>query len=161
MGAFSSVFLRLRLPLCRILSGIRHNGIQSKLVFEVEYLDGFTKKITANIISDNMLSQVDSEGHHYQVLTEVTYHKINKSVTTNVNGFIDSINNKINHKQTTRSCKILVEQKYGSVDWVPLEDLKKSNPVELEEYEVENEISDDPVFSWWVKETLRCQDMII
>ena len=48
-----------------------------------------------------------------------------------------------------------MEWKDGSVDWVPLKDLKQSNPVELAEYDVANEISDEPAFNWWVKETLR------
>ena len=46
-------------------------------------------------------------------------------------------------------------------DWVPLKDLKQSNPVDLSEYAVENEISDEPAFSWWVKETTRHRDRII
>ena len=41
-----------------------------------------------------------------------------------------------------------------SVDWVPLKYLKQSNPVELAEYDVVNQISDEPDFIWWVKETL-------
>ena len=50
--------------------------------------------------------------------------------------------------------KLLVEWKDGSVDWVPQKDLKQSNPVELAEYDVANEISDEPALNWWVKETL-------
>ena len=42
----------------------------------------------------------------------------------------------------------------GSVDWVPLKDLKQYNPVELDKYAAENEISDEPALNWWVKETL-------
>ena len=47
-----------------------------------------------------------------------------------------------------------MEWKDGSVDGVPLKDLKQSNPVELAEYSVANEISDEPSFNWWVKEKL-------
>ena len=39
--------------------------------------------------------------------------------------------------------------------------LKQSNPVEMDEYAVANEISDEPAFNWWVKETLRHRDRII
>ena len=62
---------------------------------------------------------------------------------------------------TTLGWKILVEWKYGSVDWVPLKDLKQSSPVELDGCYVANEISDEPSFNWWVKETLRHIDRII
>ena len=54
-----------------------------------------------------------------------------------------------------------MEWKDGSVDWVPLKDLKQSNPVGLDEYAVENEISDETDFNWWVKENLRHIDRII
>ena len=48
-----------------------------------------------------------------------------------------------------------------SVDWVPLKDLKHSNPFDLAEYSVANEISNEPDFNWWFKETLRHRDKII
>ena len=38
-----------------------------------------------------MLSQVDSEGHHYQVLTEVTGHKKDYSSIAKIDGFINLI----------------------------------------------------------------------
>ena len=54
-----------------------------------------------------------------------------------------------------------MEWKDGSVDCVPLKELKQSNPVDLSEYSVANEISDEPNFNCWVKDTLRHRDMII
>eukprot|EP00979_Chaetoceros_neogracilis_P016060 scaffold6898_cov247-Chaetoceros_neogracile.AAC.1 len=62
---------------------------------------------------------------------------------------------------TTAGWKLEVEWKDGSVDWVPLKDLKASNPLELAEYAVANEIDDEPAFKWWVKETLKRRDRII
>ena len=110
---------------------------------------------TANIRAKNMLSKVESEFHHYKLLTEVTDHKRDDRNITNENGFIKSSNGNLHWKRENCSCKILVEWKYGSFDWVPLKDLKQSNPVELAEYAVTNEISDETALSWWVKETLR------
>ena len=54
-----------------------------------------------------------------------------------------------------------MEWKDGSFYWVPLKDLKHSNPVDMAEYSVANEISDDPAFNWWVKDTLRHRYIII
>ena len=54
-----------------------------------------------------------------------------------------------------------MEWKDVSVDWVPLNDPKKSNPLKLAEYAVANEISNEPVFNWWFKETSQHRDMII
>ena len=47
-----------------------------------------TDQLTDKIIADNTVSQVESEGCHYQVLTEKIYHKRDDSVITNINGFI-------------------------------------------------------------------------
>ena len=71
-----------------------------------------------------MLSQVDSEGHHYKVLTEVTDHKKDDSAITKVDGFIKSSNGNLHRKRMAHVWKLSVECKYGSVDWVMLKDLK-------------------------------------
>ena len=100
-----------------------------------------------------MISQVHSEGHHYQFLTEVTCHKKENRTINKVNCFIKSSNGNLQRNRTTHGYKTLVECKDGSVDWVPLKDLKQFNPVELDEKYVSDEISDELFFRWWVKET--------
>ena len=42
-----------------------------------------------------------------------------------------------------------MEWKDGSVDWVTLKDPKQSNPVDLSEYALANEISYEPSFNKW------------
>ena len=80
-----------------------------------------------------MVSQVDSEVHHYQVLTEVTDNKKDDSAIAKVDGFIKSSSGNLHWKRTTCGWKLLVEWKDGSVDLVPLKDLKQSKPVDLAE----------------------------
>ena len=46
--------------------------------------------MAANIITENMLSQIDSKGHHYQVYTKVTDNKKGDSSIAKVDGFIKS-----------------------------------------------------------------------
>ena len=65
-----------------------YNVINDKSLYEVEYPDGTTKQLAANIIAENILSQVDSEGNHYQVLTEVTGHKKDDSDISKLDVFI-------------------------------------------------------------------------
>ena len=77
------------------------------------------------------MSQVDSEGHHYQVLTEVTDHKKDDSAVAKVDGFIESSIGNLHRMRTTHVWKLLVECKEISVGWVTLKELKYSNPVEL------------------------------
>ena len=77
------------------------------------------------------MSQVDSEDHHYQVLTEVTDYKKDDSAIAKVDSFIKSSSGNLHQKRKTHGWKILVEWKDSSVDLVPLKALKHSNPVEL------------------------------
>ena len=78
-------------------------------VYEVLYTDGTTDQVTDNIISGHMLSKVDSEGHHYQVLTEVTNHNRYYSIITKVDGLVKSGNGNIHRKRKTCGWKILLE----------------------------------------------------
>ena len=75
-----------------------------------------------------MMSQVDSEGRHCQVLTEVTDHKRDDSAISKVGGFIKSSSRNLHQKRTTCGWKLLVEWKDVSVDWVPLKNPEQSNP---------------------------------
>ena len=94
------------------------------------------------------MSQIDSEGHHYQVLTEVTDHKKVYSDIAKVDGFTESSSGDLHQKRTICGWKLFMEWKYGSVDWIIIKDLKQSNPVDMSEYAVVNEISDEPAFNW-------------
>ena len=115
-----------------------YNSMHYKSLYEVKYPDVTTYQLAANILSENMMSQVDSEVHHYQVLNEVTDHKKDYSDMAKVDGFIKSSSGNLHRKRTTCGQKLLVEWKDGLVDWVPLKDLKQFNPVELSEYAVVN-----------------------
>ena len=82
--------------------------MHDKSLYALEYPDGTTDQLKSNIIAENMLSQVDSEGHHYQVLTEVTDHKRYDSSITKANGFIKSSDGNLLRKKTTGGWKLLV-----------------------------------------------------
>ena len=43
-------------------------------LYEVSFPNGQTEELTANVFSDNMLFQVYSEVHPYQVLKEISDH---------------------------------------------------------------------------------------
>ena len=66
-----------------------------KLVYEVYYPDGTIKQLTTNIIAMNMILQIYSGNHHYQVLTEITDNKRGGGGIRKVDRFIRSGNNKL------------------------------------------------------------------
>ena len=46
-----------------------YNSMHGKSLYKVEYTNVTMEQLSDNIIAGNMLSRVDSEGRHYQVLT--------------------------------------------------------------------------------------------
>ena len=73
--------------------------MHDKYLYEVKYPYGMTEQLAANIIAENMLSQVDSEGHH----------KRDDSAISKVDGFIKSRSGELQQKRTICGWKLLVE----------------------------------------------------
>ena len=122
------------------------NPLTNTSLYEVEFSDGYVEELQYNIITENMISQVDSEGYHYQLLAEISDHWSTHLAITKKNRFIRSKSGNIHPKKTTIGWSIEVEWKDGSVSWVPSKDLKASNPIELTEYAVANNIEKEPDF---------------
>ena len=92
---------------------VNYNAMHDKSLYKSEYPDGATEQLTDNIIYENILSQVDSKGHQYQVLTEVTDQNRDDSAISKVDCFIKSISGNLHCKRTTLGWKLLVEWKDG------------------------------------------------
>ena len=74
---------------------------------------------------------------------------------------IRSRNGNMVPKEITQVWYLLVEWKDGSSRWIPLKDLKASNPVELAKYAAKNRLDVEPAFEWWVRDVLRRRSRII
>ena len=55
----------------------------------------------------------------------------------------------------------MVRLKGETSSWVPLKDIKASNPIEEAEYAIHKCIEDESAFSWWIKDTLERRNRII
>jgi hypothetical protein len=64
-------------------------------------------------------------------------------------------------RKTTKGWHLCVEWKDGTTSWERLDDLKESNPVEVAESVVTNNLHDEPEFDWWVSHVLNKRNMII
>jgi hypothetical protein len=64
--------------------------------------------------------------------------------------WITSKNGNKHPRMTTKGWKLCVLWKDGSTSWVPLKDLKESNPIEVAEFAVAQNIQHEPAFMWWV-----------
>ena len=137
------------------------NPILDTREYEVEFPDGATDIFTANMIAENLYSQVDEEGNSYSVLNEITDHKKDGSAVTKDDGMEVGRNGILRPRRTTKGWKLLVSWKDGTSSWVPLKDIKESNPVEVAEYALANKILEEPAFAWWTRHALRKRDRII
>jgi hypothetical protein len=116
---------------------------------------------TANMIAENLYSQVDLEGNSYLIMSEITDHKSDGSAVKKGDGMEVTSDGKVRPKQTTKGWKLLVSWKDGTASWVPLKDLKEAYPVQVVEYAVANKILEEPAFAWWAKHVLKKWDRII
>jgi hypothetical protein len=95
------------------------------------------------------------------LLSEIIDHRKDNSALTKDQATVRSHNGNVHHKKTTRGWYLQVKWKDDTTDWIPLQALKDSNPIELAEYAVSNQIAEEPAFSWWVHNVLSTRHRII
>ena len=118
------------------------NPILDTRVYEVEFEDGAQAEFAANVITENMWSQCDSEGQQLVLLDEVVDHR-----RTSEPPYVEGGDKKRRHPKSTRGWQLCVRWKDGSTTWEPIARLKESNPVELVEYVVAKGLHEEPEFS--------------
>ena len=130
-------------------------------MYDVEFPDGSTDTFTANIIAENLHSQIDQEGRSFGILKEIVGHRKNEHAVHKDDGMITSSSGRERQRTTTIGWELEVLWSDTSTSWIPLKDLKDSNPIETAEYAVSNKIAEEPAFAWWVRAFLRRRDRII
>jgi hypothetical protein len=138
-----------------------HNPILDTREYRVEFPYGAVDTFTANLIVENMYSQVDANGCSYALLSEIINHKSDGSAVRKDDGFETTKDGQVRPRYTTKGWKLLVSWKDGSTSWVPLKDMKDSFPMEVAEYVMVNKILEEPAFAWWAKHVLCKRDRII
>jgi hypothetical protein len=142
--------------------GLRNaNPLLDTRQYEVEFADVATDVFTANLIAENLYSQVDEEGNSYSVMGEIIDHESDGSAVHKDDGMEVTRDGSLRPRRTTKGWKLLVAWKGGSSSWIPLKDLKESHPVQVAEYALANKILEEPAFNWWARHVLRKRDRII
>ena len=116
----------------------------------------------ANVIAENMLTQVDSDRFALTMMDGIIdYERDNAIVIQKSDAYVVTQHGRKRHRRTTVGWKLLVKWSDGSETWVPLKDMKESHPVEVADFAKARGIADEPAFSWWVPYMLRKRDVII
>ena len=138
-----------------------HNDmpIFNTMLYDVEFPDGAVKPYATNVIADNIYEQVDSEGSN--IVKSIDDYRADENAVSKANQFFIGKNGRQSLRKTTAGWKLRVVLTNGATRWIPLKDLKESNPVDVAEFAVARGIDDEPAFKWWVPYTLRKRDTII
>ena len=136
--------------------------LKNTILYEVEFDDGQIKEYSANLIAENMLSQVDSDGNVTPLLAGIIEYVRDPSVAVlKKDGYVYYKDGRRRLRKTTAGYKFLVEWADGSESYVPLKDMKESFPLETAEFAKARNIDKDPAFQWWVNASLRQRDVIL
>ena len=130
-------------------------------VYDVLFPDGGIRQYSANIIAENIFSQVDEEGHKLQLLRHIVSHRKDKNALDKAEGHTISPNGRKVLKHTTKGWYFEVEWADGTTSWTSLKELKHSNPVELAQYCERCDLLDEPAIAWWVKYVLKKSKQIV
>ena len=139
------------------------NPLLDSSKYEVEYYaDGYIEQLTAKIIAENLIAQIDDEGRRRMMFSEIIVnHRVLPDDIPQSQGTYENAYGIKRKKATTRGWQVLVEWRDGSTDWIELKDLMESYPMELAMYAVNHKIADEPAFAWWVPYVLKKQKQIL
>ena len=105
-------------------------------IYDVEFPDGEIREYCANVIAENIYSQVDAEGYRYQLLDTIVDHKQYGNAIHPNDLYINTNSGHKRMRHTTSSLNLLVQWKNGTQEWVPLKILNNSIPIEVAEFAV-------------------------
>ena len=132
-----------------IPTGRRHsNPILDTRQYEVEFPDGSIDVYSTNIIAENLYSQVDPESQAHSLFSGIIDHRKRSPKTPGTS-------------QSTKGWELCVQWTDGTSTWLPLKDLRDSNPIETAEYASVHNLLNEKVFKWWARKTLKRRDAYI
>jgi hypothetical protein len=138
----------------------RSNPLLDTSLYDVEFDDGRVGTYSANIIAQNIFEQVDSDGNIQVIFDDIINHRKGTDAVPTDDGF-EVYNNRCVPKRTTRGWSLLVQWKDGTTTWLPIKDLKESNPIQVADYAVAHKLVHEHVFAWWGPYVLKKRDCII
>jgi hypothetical protein len=109
------------------------NPILDSRMYEVEFHDGYTTSLAANVIAENLFSQVDPEGNCHALFDDIIDYRTNDQVLALKDATIITSSGTSRKKPTTAGWELLIQWKDGSTSWVTLKEAKHSYPVQVAE----------------------------
>ena len=124
---------RKRRPDGSLIGKANANPILDTRTYDVEFADGQSAELAANVIAQNMYAMCDTEGNQFLLLSGIVDHRKDETALDRADMYVKRGSN-THYRKTTEGWKLCVEWKDGSTSWERLADLKESNPVEVADY---------------------------
>ena len=96
------------------------NPLLNTLSYDVVFDDGEVKEYSANVIAENMFSQVDQDGYHVQMLDSIVDHASEDDAVKKENQYITTRSGTKRLRKSTRGWNLLVKWQHGGGQWIPL-----------------------------------------
>jgi len=111
------------------------NPILNTRVYDVIFPDGSVQAYGANIIAENLYSQVDEDGHRYQLLEMIVdRHTTNGHAVDKEDEYAATKSGQRRQRQMMIGWEFLIQWKDGTESWCTLKELKESFLIEVAEY---------------------------
>ena len=119
------------------------------VLYDVEFPDGQVKEYSANVIAENMYSQVDADGFSNVLMEAIVDYKKDDTVAVPMSDkYVYNKRGVRRLRKTTSGWKFLIRWRDGNEAWIPLKDMKEANPVETAEFACAKGIDKEPAFAW-------------
>jgi len=132
------------------------NPILDSRSYKVEFRDGAYGRYSTNTLIENLYSQIDEEGR-----SSIVNPQKDEKVAPQKDGYITLKSGVRQRIVTTKEWSLNVEWVDGTPSWIPLSDLKESNPIEVAEYAIAHGISNEPAFAWWAPHVINKRHRIM
>ena len=142
----------------KVVGSYDDNPILNSIIYDIEFPDGQVKEYLANILAENMLSQVDDNGHNRLVMDAIIDFKKDPTAVPMEDKYLFTMTGQCRLRKTTW---FLVRWKDETESWVKLAELKDSYPVEAAEFAKARNLVSEPAFAWWVPNTFRRWNAIL
>jgi plasmid maintenance system killer protein len=138
-----------------------NNPIFGTRLHQVQFRTGHVEVFSANVIAQNIYSQLDSEGHRHLMLEAIIDYRKDENAVPMEERFVVANNGNIHNRRITQGWHLCVQWVDGSTSWEPLKDLKESFPLQVAEFAYTYRLQDEAAFTRWVKDTIAKHNRII
>jgi hypothetical protein len=131
---FAKVTKRMKDAAGNPIGTAHDNPVLDTRSYEVKHLDGHKAAMSAKVVAENTVSQVDHDGHCQMLFETIIDHRNNGTALQEGEASVKNSSGVIRNVETTKGWKSLIQWHDGSTAWNKMKDLKDSYPAQLAEH---------------------------